>query len=110
MFDFMQFVFCLILVNVTFPPNLLYSIRSSMVSVFTFLPNYFSSVYKDASFEKGSNTNNIYSLMQDGSFLRVLGPFYFIMTMLVIFILVVLIFSKKAPNKDTKRWSKSFLR
>ena len=48
--------------------------------------------------------------MEDGSFLRVLGPLYFIATMLVVFIIVVAIFSKKAPNKDIKRWSKSFLR
>ena len=49
-YDFMQFIMGLILVNITFPPNLLYSIRSSLASAFTFLPNYFGSLYSDAPF------------------------------------------------------------
>ena len=110
MYDFMQLIMSLILVNVAFPPNLLYSIRSSFASAFTFLPNFFGSLFSDAAFSKDSNNNNIYSLMQDGSFLRVLGVLYFIATMLVAFIIVVAIFSKKAPNKEVKRWCKSFLR
>jgi hypothetical protein len=41
MYDFMQFIIVCIFINVTYPPNLLYAIRSSFASAFTFLPNFF---------------------------------------------------------------------
>jgi hypothetical protein len=110
MYDFMQGVMVLVLVNATFPPNLLYSIRASFASALTFLPNFFDSSFTTAAFSKKSSNNNIYSLMQDGAFLRVLGCLYFVLLMLVIFLLFALLLSKKSPNKEIKKWSKSFLR
>lgn len=106
MYDFMQLIMALILVNTTYPPNLLYSIRSSMASALTFLPNFFTSVFVRAFFDEKTNNNNIYSLMEDGAFLRVMGHLYFILLMLVIFIIVVLVLTKKAPSKDIKKWAK----
>jgi hypothetical protein len=45
MFDFMQLCMAIILINVSFPPNLLYSVKSCFVSAFKFLPNFFSSSF-----------------------------------------------------------------
>ena len=110
MFDFMQLCMAIILVNVSFPPNLLYTVRSCFVSAFTFLPNLLASSFSQAAFSKDSNNNNIYSLMQDGSFLRVLGSFYTIFIAFLIILLVIYLIGKKSPNKDIKKWAKNFLR
>jgi hypothetical protein len=110
MFDFMQLCMAIILVNVSFPPNLLYTVRSCFVSAFTFLPNLLASSFSQAAFSKDSNNNNIYSLMQDGSFLRVLGSLYTIFIAFLIILLVIYLIGKKSPNKDIKKWAKNFLR
>jgi len=100
----------IIFVNVTFPPNLLYTVRSCFVSAFTFLPNFFASSFSQAAFSKDSNNNNIYSLMQDGAFLRVLGSLYTILIAFLIILLVIYLIGKKSPNKDIKKWAKNFVR
>jgi len=110
MFDFMQLCMSIIFVNVTFPPNLLYTVRSCFVSAFTFLPNFFASSFSQAAFSKDSNNNNIYSLMQDGAFLRVLGSLYTILIAFLIILLVIYLIGKKSPNKDIKKWAKNFVR
>lgn len=48
--------------------------------------------------------------MQDASFLRVLGPIYFIVLFLVVVLITIGVLSKKAPNKEVKKWAKTFLR
>ena len=110
MFDFMQLCMAIILVNVSFPPNLLYTVKSCFVSAFTFLPNFFTSSFKQAAFSKDSNNNNIYSLMQDASFLRVLGELYTILVAFLIILLVIYLIGKKSPNKEIKKWAKNFVR
>lgn len=110
MFDFMQLCMAIILVNVSFPPNMLYTVRSCFVSAFTFLPNLLASSFSQAAFSKDSNNNNIYSLMQDGAFLRVLGSLYTILVAFLIILLVIYLIGKKSPNKDIKKWAKNFVR
>ena len=110
MFDLLQLLMSLILVNVVFPPNLLYSIRSCFVSAFTFLPNFFSRSFSQAAFDRASNNDNIYSLMQDGSFLRVLGPLYFILLVAIVVVLAIWVLSKRCWSKEVKTWAKAFVR
>ena len=62
MYDYMQLTMVLILVNVTFPPNLLYSIQRLMGAAFTFLPNMFKAAYSHAIYNEKYLNNNIYSL------------------------------------------------
>lgn len=50
MYDFMQLVMALILININYPPNLMYSIFSSFTSALTFLPNFFTSKYTTAAY------------------------------------------------------------
>jgi hypothetical protein len=110
MYDFMQYVLCLVLVNISYPPNLLYSLRSALASALSFLPNFFSGSFEKASFSPSTNNNNIYSLMEDGAFLRVMGHLYFVLLVLALFLGVVLILTKKAPSKEIKKWAKGFIR
>ncbi len=110
MYDFMQLVVCCAFINVTYPPNLLYSIKSSLISAFTFLPNFFGNSFTKAMYDKDYNNNNIYSLMQDAAFLRVLGSLYFIVVMLIVILIFIGILSKRSPTKEIKKWAKHFLR
>ena len=110
MYDFMQWVMCLVLVNITYPPNLLYSLRSSLASALTFLPNFFASAFNKASYSSNYSNNNVYSLMEDAAFLRVMGHLYFLLLMIVLFIIIVLILTKKAPSKEIKKGAKQMLR
>ena len=110
MYDFMQLCMSIILVNVTFPPNLLYSVKSLFGSAFTFLPNFFASAFSQAAFTKEANNNNIYSIMQDGAFLRVFGNLYTVFVAFVIILLIIYLIGKKSPNKDIKKWAKSFVK
>lgn len=99
MYDFMQSIMIIVFINVTLPPNLLYSVKSSMKSAFTFLPSFFSSAFDSPPYNKEYNNNNIYSLMKDAAFLRVIGSIFFVLLMLVVFMVIVGILSKKAPRK-----------
>lgn len=62
-YDFMQLIMTCVLINVTYPPNLLYSVRSSFASAFTFLPSFFTASFQKAFFDSKVSNNNIYSLM-----------------------------------------------
>jgi Na+-translocating ferredoxin:NAD+ oxidoreductase RnfA subunit len=99
MYDFLQLVMALILINVNYPPDLLYSIFKVFASALTFLPNIFTSLFSQASYNATFINNNIYSVMQDSSFLRVMGHLYFILIILAVVLLVIFIFTKKSPSK-----------
>jgi len=110
MYDFMQLCMTIILVNVTFPPNMLYTVKSCFASAFTFLPNFFSSAFVQAAFTKEANNNNIYSIMQDGAFLRVFGYLYTVLVVFLVLLLIIFLIGKRTANKDIKKWAKSFVR
>jgi hypothetical protein len=99
MYDFMQMIMVLIFVNGNYPPNLLYSVYKTFGSALTFMPSFFSSAFKQAAYNAGLINNNIYSLMQDAAFLRVLGPLYTFLIVVIAVLLVVLLVSKKSPTK-----------
>lgn len=109
-YDYLQLIMALILVNVNFPPNLVYSIFKAFGSALNFLPNFFAKSYTKAAYNKTLLNNNIYSVMQDSSFLRVLGHLYFILMMLGIVMAIIFILSKKCFNKTLKKWCKEFIR
>jgi len=50
MYDFMQMMMVLIFVNITFPPDLLYSINGLFGAAFNFLPNFFTNYFKQATY------------------------------------------------------------
>lgn len=110
MYDFLQLCMAIILVNVSFPPNLLYSVKSLFGSAFTFIPNFFASSFSQAAFTKEANNNNIYSVMQDGAFLRVFGHLYTVLIVFLVVLLIIYLIGKKSSNKDIKKWAKSFVR
>lgn len=99
MYDYLQLIMALIFINVNFPPNLLYTIIKSFTSSLNFLPNFFTSMFSKAFYDKKQISNNMYSAMQDSSFLRVLGPIYFILIMIGIALAVIFVLRKKSPNK-----------
>jgi len=109
-YDYLQLIMVFIFVNINYPPNLLYSISRLYASAFTFLPNMFKSSYSAAFYDPKYINNNIYSLMTDSSFLRVMGHVYFILIILILVLGTIFILSKKSPSKNIKKWAKSFIR
>jgi hypothetical protein len=105
-YDFLQLVMALIFVNNNYPPDLLYSIWKIFASALAFLPNFFTNSFSRATFNPEMINNNIYSVMQDSSFLRVMGHLYFVLIIVCALLTLVFIFSKKSPNKDLKKWCK----
>lgn len=105
-YDFFQLIMVLIFVNCNYPPDLVQSLSSTFASFFNFLPNFFLSSYSNAPFNPDLINNNIYSVMQDSSFLRVLGHLYFVLIVLVAILGFIFIFSKKFPHKEFKKWCK----
>jgi len=99
MYDFMQMIMVLIFVNSNYPPNLLYSVSKSFGSALTFMPNFFSKAFGQAAYNSGLINNNIYSIMQDCAFLRILGPLFTFLIVLIAILMIVLIISKKSPTK-----------
>ncbi len=106
MYDYLQLVMAFILINVNYPPNLLQSVFQSFASAFSFLPNFFAKSYSKAPFNKSYINNNIYAVIQDSSFLRVMGQLYFIFMMLGIMLAIIFILSKKCFFKPLKKWCK----
>lgn len=109
-YDFMQIIMLFIFININYPPNLLYSVQKLFASAFTFLPNMFKTSFSKAFFDIKYINNNIFSIMVDSSFLRVMGPLYFILIILGSVLLTIFVLSKKAPSKGIKKWAKSFIR
>lgn len=105
-YDYLQLIMALILVNINFPPDLMYSIYRTFASCLSFLPNFFVNSFSQAFYDPLKINNNIYSTMQDSSFLRVMGHLYFILIVLCIVFLIMFILSKKSPNKELKKWCK----
>lgn len=110
MYDLMQLFMMLIFVNSNYPPNLLYCIYKSFGSALTFIPNMFSKAFGQAAYNSSLINNNIYSIMQDASFLRIFGHLYTILIVLVVYLVVILVLSKKSPTKEVKKWAKSFIK
>lgn len=106
MYDYLQLIMALILVNVNYPPDLLASVFKTFASTFSFLPNFFAKSFSPVVFNKSYINNNIYSVILDSSFLRVLGHLYFILLMLGIVMAVIFILSKKCFYKPLKKWCK----
>lgn len=99
MYDYLQLIMALIFINVNFPPNLLFTIIKSFSSTFNFLPNFFTNMFSKAFYNKDYISNNIYSAMEDSSFLRVMGPLYFIIILIGVALAIIFILRKKSPNK-----------
>ena len=70
----------------------------------------FKTSFSKAFFDIKYINNNIFSIMVDSSFLRVMGPLYFILIILGSVLLTIFVLSKKAPSKGIKKWAKSFIR
>lgn len=105
-FDYFQLVMVLIFVNCNFPPDMVQTIFSTFTAAFTFLPNFFTSSFSQPVFNSQLINNNIYSVMEDAAFLRVMGHLYFILVVLVALLTLIFIFSKKFPQKQFKKWCK----
>lgn len=94
--DLFQMMFILLFVNVSMPPSLYYSLATFKNSLFTFLPNMFSSAMPYASFNSGIN-NAIYSSLKDTLFLRHIGYIFTLLLIIIPILLLIFILSKKMP-------------
>jgi hypothetical protein len=110
MLDFMQVMMAIFLLNVILPPTPMYALGSFKYSLFSFLPNFFSSKLETPRFNAKTMNSSIYSVLKDLTFLRTMGHLYFILIVSLIFVLVTLILSKKFFNKRVKNWCKGFIR
>lgn len=110
MYDFMQLMMVMIFVNVGYPPNLMYSLKQSFAAVFAFLPNFFTSYFSQAVYDPKKLNNNIYSVMQDSAFLRVMGHLYLLLALFLASVALIWAMSKKLPHKEGKKWAKDWLK
>jgi hypothetical protein len=56
-------------------------------------------MFSRAFYDKKYISNNIYTAIEDSSFLRVLGPLYFILILIGVALAGIFILRKKSPNK-----------
>lgn len=110
MFDYMHIMMAVFLINVNLPPTPMYALGVFKYSLFTFLPNFFTSLFPTPFFDPKIMNNSAFSMLKDFSFLRNMGQLYFLLVILICFLLVVFGMSKKFFNKKIKTWAKQFIR
>lgn len=109
-YDYLQLIMALLFININYPPDVLFSVFKLFASALTFLPNLVSRSFSKAPYNPELISNNIYATIQDSAFLRVMGHLYFVLICLVIVLAIIFILSKKNPNKQFKKWCKTFIR
>lgn len=110
MFDYMQIMMAVFLLNVVLPPTPMYALGAFRYALFSFLPNFFTDSLPTPQYNPKIINSSVYSILKDFIFLRSMGHLYFILVVLVIFLLIVFGFSKKFFNKSVKSWCKNFIR
>lgn len=110
MFDYMQLMMAVFLINVILPPTPVYALGCFQYALFSFIPNLFTQSLPAAEYDPNVMNSNVYSIIQDFAFLRNMGQIYVILIALVIFLLISFGFSKKFFNKSVKSWCKKFIR
>lgn len=110
MFDYMQIMMALFLLNVILPPTPMYALGTFRYALFSFLPNFFANSMPAAQYNPKTMNSSIYSVLEDFIFLRNMGQMYFILIVLVAFLLIVFGMSKKFFNKTVKTWCKNFIK
>ncbi len=110
MFDYMQIMMAVFLLNVILPPTPMYALGTFRYALFSFLPNFFVESLPAAQFNAKTMNSSIYSVLEDFIFLRNMGQMYFILIVLVALLLVVFGMSKKFFNKTVKAWCKNFIK
>jgi hypothetical protein len=110
MFDFLQITFVISLISIDLPPTPMYAFKVLKNSLFTFLPNFFTSSLPFSFYDKDTMNNTYYSIMKNFVFLRNMGQIYFIIIILASLLAVTYLISKKFLNKKIKKWCKIFIR
>ena len=110
MFDFMQVLFAVFLLNVSLPPTAMLALAEFKNSMFTFLPNFFSSSLPTVFYDKNVLNNSAYSIVRDFVFLRTMGHLYFILIVLGVLLGVTYLIGKKFFYKKVKKWARVFIR
>lgn len=109
-FDCMQLIMAVFLINVTLPPTPVYALGVFRYSLFAFLPNFFTSKLPAPEYNPNVMNSSVYSIIKDFLFLRNMGQIYFILIVLAVFLLISFGLSKKFFNKSVKNWCKKFIR
>lgn len=109
-FDYMQIIMAVFLINVTLPPSPVYALGAFKYALFTFLPNFFTNTLPAPEYDPKIMNSSVYSVIKDFVFLRNMGQLYFILIILVVFLLITFGLSKKFFNKTVKSWCKNFIR
>jgi hypothetical protein len=109
MFDYMQIMMAIFLLNVILPPTPMYALGTFKYSLFSFLPNFFTDSLPTAKYNPKIMNSSIYSILEDLVFLRNMGQMYFILIALGFFLLATFAMSKKFFNKTIKNWCKNFI-
>ncbi len=109
-FDYMQLMVAVFLVNVTLPPTPVYALGVFKYALFSFLPNMFSDTLPTAEYDALTMNGSVYTILKDFTFLRNMGQLYFILIVLVILLLATYGLSKKCFNKQVKTWCKKFIK
>lgn len=110
MFDYMQIMMAVFLLNVVLPPTPMYALGAFKHALFSFLPNFFTDILPTAQYNPKTMNSSVYSVLKDFIFLRNMGQIYFILIVVCLFLLAVWGMSKKFFNKSIKSWCKSFIR
>lgn len=110
MFDYMQIMMAVFLVNVILPPTPMYALGTFRYALFSFLPNFFVDSLPAAKFNAKLMNSSVYSILEDFLYLRNMGHMYFILIVLAALFLIVFGMSKKFFNKTIKGWCKNFIK
>jgi hypothetical protein len=110
MFDYMQILMAMFLINVNLPPTAMYTLATFKLALFSFLPNFFTSVMPIPFYDENVMNNSAYSIMKSFSFLFNMGQIYFILIVTLALLLLTFGFSKKFFNKKVKAWCKQFIK
>ena len=110
MFDFMQIMFVISIINVDLPPTPVYAFSMLKNSFFIFLPNFFTNALNQPFYDKLTMNNTYYSVLKDFVFLRNMGQIYFILIVAILIVVLAFGYSKKFFNKSVKKWSKKFIK
>ena len=110
MFDYMQTMTAVFLINLILPPTPMYALGAFKHALFSFLPNFFSNELPVAQFNAKIMNSSVYSVLRDFVFLRNMGQMYLILIVLIVFLLAVFFMSKKFFNKAVKSWCKTFIK
>jgi hypothetical protein len=109
MFDYMQIMMAIFLLNVILPPTPMYALGAFNYALFSFLPNFFTDSLPTAKYDPKTMNSSIYSILEDFVFLRNMGQMYFILIVLGLFLLATFAMSKKFFSKTIKNWCKNFI-